>query len=86
MLILVAQLKKSQREGPTVLNKKRSGQPKKIRKEREARLLTRTSKKDPFKTAREIFNESEIEISDTIRTIQSYLSRSGLSIGISEAH
>lgn len=67
----------------SVADKKKSGRPKKI-SGKEIRMLTRTSKKNPFLTAAEVLDESGIDKDVTLRTIQSYLSRSGLPGRIAE--
>ena len=58
----------------SMIDKKRSSLLKKLT-DRETRSLCRTLKQDSFITARQITNESGINITAVIRTIHSYLSR-----------
>jgi len=70
-------------ENGSVFDKKRSGRPKKFT-ERETRILCRSSTQDPFRTSRQVFIESAFNTTASIRTIQSYLSNSGLPGRIAE--
>ena len=64
-------------ESGIVDDMKKTGRPK-IFTERETRLLLRTSKRFPFMTAQEVFNESFIMKNASIRSVRTYLRSGGL--------